>query len=63
MFPAGPPAAILLYTLCAGPAARLAAGQPRPRSCDFLLPDVGARPELGRITGRGNTANLEAVLG
>jgi iron complex transport system substrate-binding protein len=26
------------------------------------LPDVGGRPEVGRITGRGNTANLEAVL-
>src|SRR5262249_42684416 len=28
----------------------------------FLLPDVGSRPEVGRLTGRGNTANLEAVI-
>jgi len=28
----------------------------------ILLPDVGGRPEVGRITGRGNTANLEVVL-
>jgi len=27
-----------------------------------MLPDVCARPEVGRLTGRGNTANLEAVL-
>jgi iron complex transport system substrate-binding protein len=34
----------------------------RPEEREFLLPDVGARPEVGRLTGRGNTANLEAVL-
>ncbi len=27
-----------------------------------MLPDVCTRPEVGRITGRGNTANLEVVL-
>src|ERR1700686_4464588 len=62
VFPAGPPAAIMLYTL----APQLLLGWPRPNSAsvrEFLLPDVGGRPEVGRITGRGNTANLEAVLG
>jgi iron complex transport system substrate-binding protein len=34
----------------------------RPAEREFLLPDVGSRPEVGRVTGRGNTANLEAVL-
>jgi iron complex transport system substrate-binding protein len=61
VFPAGPPAAIFLYTL----APELLIGWPRanrPEERDFLLPDVGARPEVGRITGRGNTANLEVVL-
>src|SRR5262245_21671939 len=61
VFPAGPPAAILLYTL----APELLLGWPRanrPEEREFLLPDVGARPEVGRITGRGNTANLEVVL-
>ena len=61
MFPAGPPAAILLYTL----APDLLLGWPRanrPEECVFMLPDVCARPEVGRITGRGNTANLEVVL-
>jgi iron complex transport system substrate-binding protein len=62
VFPAGPPAAIMLYTL----APQLLLGWPRPNGPaerEFLLPDVGSRPEVGRITGRGNTANLEAVLG
>jgi iron complex transport system substrate-binding protein len=61
VFPAGPPAAIFLYTL----APELLLGWPRanrPEERELLLPDVGSRPEVGRITGRGNTANLEVVL-
>lgn len=61
VFPAGPPAAILLYTL----APDLLIGWPRanrPEERVFLLPGIGDRPEIGRITGRGNSANLEAVL-
>jgi iron complex transport system substrate-binding protein len=61
VFPAGPPAAIFLYTLVP----ELLLGWPRanrPEEREFLLPDIGARPEVGRITGRGNTANLETVL-
>lgn len=61
VFPAGPPAAIQLYTLA--PDTML--GWPRanrPEELEFLLPDVGKRPEVGRITGRGNTASLESVL-
>jgi iron complex transport system substrate-binding protein len=61
VFPAGPPAAIMLYTL----APQLLMGWPRANSAaerEFLLPEIGARPEVGRITGRGNTANVEAVL-
>ena len=27
-----------------------------------MLPDICARPEVGRLTGRGNTANLELVI-
>ena len=27
-----------------------------------MLPDICARPEVGRLTGRGNTANLESVI-
>ncbi len=61
VFPAGPPAAILLYTV----APDLLLGWPRanrPDECAFMLPDICKRPEVGRLTGRGNTANLEAVL-
>lgn len=61
VLPAGPPAAILLYTL----APDLLAGwprTPRPNEQAFLLPDAASRPEIGRITGRGNTANLEVVV-
>jgi iron complex transport system substrate-binding protein len=61
VFPAGPPAAIMLYTL----APDLLLGWPRanrPEECAYMLPDICARPEVGRITGRGNTANLETVL-
>ena len=61
VFPAGPPAAIILYTL----APDLLIGWPRanrPEECAFMLPDVCTRPEVGRLTGRGNTANLESVL-
>jgi iron complex transport system substrate-binding protein len=61
VFPAGPPAAIVLYTV----APDLLLGWPRANRTEereFLLPEIGSRPEVGRITGRGNTANLEAVL-
>jgi len=61
VFPAGPPAAILLYTL----APDLLIGWPRSNraeECEYMLPDVCTRPEVGRITGRGNTASLEVVL-
>src|ERR1700754_180667 len=61
VFPAGPPAAITLYTI----APDLLIGWPRANRADereFLDEKIGARPEVGRITGRGNTANLEVVL-
>lgn len=61
VFPAGPPAAILLYTL----APDLLLGWPRanrPEECAYMLPEVCSRPEIGRLTGRGNTANLETVM-
>jgi iron complex transport system substrate-binding protein len=61
VFPAGPPAAIMLYTV----APDLLLGWPRANRAEereFLHPEIGSRPEIGRITGRGNTANLEVVL-
>jgi len=61
VFPAGPPAAILLYTL----APDLLLGWPRPNrkeECAYMLADICTRPTVGRLTGRGNTANLEVML-
>lgn len=61
VFPAGPPAAIKHYTL----QPRSLLGWPRanrPAELVFLDPEVGPRPELGRLTGRGNTTNLEVLL-
>ena len=61
IFAAGPPAAILLYTL----APELLLGwtrSPEPGQCVFLGPGACDKPEVGRLTGRGNTTNLEVLL-
>jgi iron complex transport system substrate-binding protein len=61
IFPAGPPAAILLYTL----APELLLGWTRSLEqgqCAFLAPGACDKPEVGRLTGRGNTTNLEALI-
>jgi iron complex transport system substrate-binding protein len=61
VFPAGPPAAILLYTL----APQMLLGWPRANrteECAYMLLNICHRPEIGRLTGRGNTANLESVI-
>jgi iron complex transport system substrate-binding protein len=61
VFPAGPPAAIMVYTL----APKTLLGWPRANRAaelPFLDAEVGARPEVGRLTGRGNTTNLETLL-
>jgi iron complex transport system substrate-binding protein len=34
----------------------------RPDEAAFVPPKYGALPELGRLTGRGNTANVEVLL-
>ncbi len=61
VFTAGPPAAILLYTF----APDLLIGWPNSRrsdECELMAHDACTKPQVGRITGRGNTANLEVVL-
>jgi iron complex transport system substrate-binding protein len=60
IFPAGPPAAILLYAL----APELLLGWtkcPEPGQCAFLGPGACDKPEVGRLTGRGNTTNLNTL--
>jgi iron complex transport system substrate-binding protein len=34
----------------------------RPNEAEFVEPRYAALPELGRLTGRGNTANVEVIL-
>jgi len=61
VFAAGPPAAIFLYTLAPDLLTgwTTAIGQEaRP----FMPERYADLPELGRLTGRGNTANIEVVL-
>lgn len=58
---AGPPASALMTIL----APEKLAGwirRPRPEDLDYLPKAVRDLPEIGRLTGRGNTANLETVL-
>lgn len=61
VFAAGPPAAIMLYTLA--PEKLLGWNRsPRPEEQAYMPERYARLPELGRLTGRGNTANVEIVL-
>ncbi len=60
VYPAGLPAAILLYTL----APELLLGWPhanRPEVCAYLLPQACDRPELARLTGRDDRLDLGSL--
>jgi iron complex transport system substrate-binding protein len=61
IFAAGPPASILLYTF----APDLLLGWTRshePAQCALLGAGACDKPEVGRLTGRGNTTNFETLL-
>lgn len=59
VYPAGPPAVIELYTLA--PDLLIGWLEPLPPEArDFLLPEVAARPQIPRLTGRGSV-NLDAL--
>ena len=61
VYAAGPPASVFVLALAPGKLV----GWTRALRADEIpfLPDAVARlPELGRLTGRGNTANVEVVL-
>ena len=58
---AGPPASVLMTML----APEKLVGwnrKPPPEELSYLPPVVRGLPEIGRLTGRGNTANLEVVM-
>jgi iron complex transport system substrate-binding protein len=61
VFAAGPPASILLYML----APEKMTGWPDPPRAEerpYIAPQYRDLPALGRLTGRGGTANLEVVV-
>src|SRR5262245_46587920 len=61
VFAAGPPAAILLYTLA--PDKLLGwSREVRPAERAFMPEKYADLPVLGRLTGKGNTANIETVI-
>lgn len=58
---AGPPASVVVY--CLVPDAMVGWQRaPRQEELPYLLPSTHHLPELGRLTGRGDTANVEVVL-
>ena len=61
VYPAGPPAAVEIYTLA--PDLLIGWLEPiPPEARDFLLPEIAARPEIPRLTGRGDTKiNLDSL--
>jgi iron complex transport system substrate-binding protein len=61
VFAAGPPAAVVLYVLAPDrmigwPRA------PRPEELPYIAPEYRDLPEVGWLTGRGDTVNLEVLL-
>lgn len=58
---AGPPASVLLYTLAPDKMVGWVRA-PRADEKPFLARETWDLPAYGRLTGRGNTANVEAVL-
>ena len=57
----GPTAAVVLYVLA--PEKMIGwPSAPRPNEREFILPAARDLPEFGRLTGRGDTANVEVVL-
>src|SRR5215471_14992673 len=61
VFAAGGPASIFVYTL--GPEKLLGWNSPlTPEERAYIPAPYAGLPTLGRLTGRGNTANVESVL-
>lgn len=61
LYASGPPASVLVYAL----APDTLIGWPRalrPNELPYIAPAYRELPEVGRLTGRGGTANLEVVI-
>jgi iron complex transport system substrate-binding protein len=61
VLPAGPPASILVYVLAPDKLTGWVRA-PSDEEKAYLLPSVRELPAYGRLTGKGGTANMEAVL-
>jgi iron complex transport system substrate-binding protein len=61
VYAAGPPASMLVFAIAPDKLVGWTRAF-RPDEAAFVPPRYGALPELGRLTGRGNTANVEVVL-
>lgn len=61
VYAAGPPASVFVLALAPEKLAGWTRAL-RPNEIPFLPPQVARLPELGRLTGRGNTANVEVVM-
>jgi len=61
VYAAGPPASVLVYAIAPHKLVGWTRAL-RPREAEFFDARAAALPELGRLTGRGNTANVEVVL-
>jgi len=61
IFASGPPASILVFAVA--PDALIGWTTPfRPAERPYVAPKYADLPALGRLTGRGNTANVEVVI-
>lgn len=61
VYAAGPPASVFVLALAPEKLAGWTRAL-RTNEVPFLPPEVARLPELGRLTGRGNTANVEVVM-
>lgn len=61
VYAAGPPASVLVFAIAPEKLLGWTRAM-RPAESPFFEPKYAQLPELGRLTGRGNTANIEVVL-
>jgi iron complex transport system substrate-binding protein len=61
VYAAGPPASMLMFAIAPDKLIGWTRAF-RPNEAAFVAPKYGALPELGRLTGRGSTANIEVLL-
>ena len=61
VYAAGPPASMLVFAIAPDKLTGWTRAM-RPNEAAFFDERYGQLPELGRLTGRGNTANVEVVL-